>query len=234
MKRAILILLDELKGKLSGYAVLLQYRYMNLCVKAEPSSLLSFSVVDNEGSVFDIEKVAGVMQKNDYQFEIVPHNDEFLFPICKAIMQTHPEFKQKVIVAEEEDKVFLDDSEERHIICTMPDVDNDRRKLLIGAVSTLYDDCGMQLDKAKGEYTTRLLSKMVGQSPSDIDEAKDALEKLYDRHKSIVKKYKENKEKEIEDAYQRWLAGKEEKDQKQLEQNEAMGEKAAKTLNLEH
>ena len=35
MKRAIKLIIGEMEGKLNGYAVLLNYRYMNLCVKVE-------------------------------------------------------------------------------------------------------------------------------------------------------------------------------------------------------
>ena len=234
MKRAVVLLIDELKSKLGGYAVLLQYRYMNLCVKAEPASLLTLTVVDNEGESIDIESAAFVMQKNDFQFEVVPKEDELLFPICKAFMNSHPEFKQEVIDSEEKDRLHIDDNEEKHVIITMPEVDKNRYDLLMNSISTLYDECGVQMDKAKGVYTTRLFEKMQGEAPSDIDEAKEALDKAYDQHKDIIKGYRETKEKEIEEAYQRWLTKQEEKEQQQHEKDEAKGEQAGMSFNFEN
>ena len=234
MRRAVGTLLGERKNKMGGYAVLLQYRYMNMCVKAEPASLLSLEVIDREGERLDIEKAAFVMQRNDFQFEVVPKEEEFLFPICKAFVQAHPEFKQEVIKSADEDRLHIDDKEEKHIIITMPEVDKNRRDLLMDGVSSLYDECGMQLDKTKSDYTVRLLSKMEGESPNDVDEAKENLEQAYNQHKDIIKTYRENKEKEIEEAYQRWQKKQEEKDKEQQDKHEAMDEKAAKTLNFDN
>ncbi|MBO7419389.1 MAG: ribosome recycling factor [Bacteroidaceae bacterium] len=234
MRKAVVTLIGEMKNKMGGYAVLLQYRYMNLCIKAEPASLLSLEVVDGEEEKHIFEETAFAMLINDFQFEIVPKENELLFPICRALMKTHPEFKQEVLTAEKEDRLNIDDEEEKHIIVTMPEVDKNRRDLLMNAVSTLYDECGVQLDKAKGDYTNRLLSKMAGESPNDIDEAKNSLEDAYNQHKDIIKTYRENKENEIEEAYQKWLTKQEAKEQEQQEKDEAMGEKAAKSLNFDN
>ena len=70
MRKSIETLIDEMKTKMSGYVVLLQYRYMNLCVKAEPAALLSFSVTNEEGEECEFEKVASASLANKYQFEI--------------------------------------------------------------------------------------------------------------------------------------------------------------------
>jgi len=49
MKKAIEILIRELDSKLGGYAALLNYRYLNLCVKAEPVALLPVVIEDKDG-----------------------------------------------------------------------------------------------------------------------------------------------------------------------------------------
>ncbi|MCR4766198.1 MAG: ribosome recycling factor [Bacteroidaceae bacterium] len=233
MRKAVKTLIEEFKAKVGGYAVLLQYRYMNLCVKAEPASLLSLEVVDSEGETMGLEQAAYVLQVNDYVFEVVPKDEELLFPICKAFIQSHPEFKQDVITSKEEDRLNRQDEEEKHVLLTMPDVDKNRYDVLMNAVSTLYKECVVQIDKAKNVYVIKLTSKMEGESSKDIDEAKDTLEAEYKKHKDLVKEYRETKEKEIEEAYQRWLTKQGEKDIEQQEMNESMGEKVTKTLNFD-
>lgn len=233
MRRAVEILLGEMKGKMSGYAVLLQYRYLNLCVKAEPAALLSLTVIDSEGDKHDIEKVATSTLKNEYQFEIIPNEERLVYPICKALMKSHPEFKQEVIKAEEKDRLNPQDDDEKHIICTMPEVDKNRYDLLMDTVSSLYNECSVQLEKAHGVYAARMASKMAGQSVGDIQEAKDAVEEGYEQHKEIIKQYKELKEKEIEDAYQRYLSGKEADEQQQQEQDAAHNEQAGMSMNFD-
>ena len=44
MKRSIISLYEAMEDKLSGYVSIANYRYMNLCVKAEEVSLLSVRV----------------------------------------------------------------------------------------------------------------------------------------------------------------------------------------------
>ena len=45
MKRAIISQYDQLKGRLGGYAAMLNYRYLNLCIKAEQASLVPVKVM---------------------------------------------------------------------------------------------------------------------------------------------------------------------------------------------
>ena len=234
MRRAVEILLGEMKGKMGGYAVLLQYRYLNLCVKAEPAALLSLTVIDSEGEQHDIENVATSTLKNEYQFEIIPNEEGLVFPICKALMRSHPEFKQEVIKAEENDRLNPQDDDEKHIICTMPEVDKNRHDLLMDTVSALYDECLVQLEKAHGVYVAKMTSKMAGQSAGDTQEAMDAVDATYDQHKDIVKQYKELKEKEIEEAYQRWLTEKQEQEEQQQEEHAARNDQAGLSMRFDN
>ena len=70
MRKAIEILIGEMESKLGGYAGLLNYRFLNLCVKAEPVALISVVIKDKEGDTRNIEDVARTMLINKYQFEI--------------------------------------------------------------------------------------------------------------------------------------------------------------------
>ena len=98
----------------------------NLCVKAEPAALLSLTVTDIEGNVYNIEDVADTMIPDDFSFEFVPKEMEMLPFIQKGIAETHPEFKQEVIKPKEDNHFFVADTAEyeleRHIVCKMPEV----------------------------------------------------------------------------------------------------------------
>jgi uncharacterized protein (DUF927 family) len=87
-------------------------------------------------------------------------------------------------------------------------------------VDTLYDQCKAKLDANHASYKTRLTAKLVGASESDIKEAEDELEEVYKMHDDTCLQYKEAKVKEIEEAYQRYL---DERKQRQ----EAADERAA-------
>ena len=198
-------------AKLTGHAALLNYRYMNLCVKAEPAALLSLTVTDIEGNVYNIEDVADTMIPDDFSFEFVPKEMEMLPFIQKGIAETHPEFKQEVIKPKEDNHFFVADTAEyeleRHIVCKMPEVDNNRHDVLKESVKTLYNDCMVEIDKVKVKYTELLAEKSKELPQNEADEAKDKLEELLKQYSEICKTYRDNKVNEIDESLQDWLAG---------------------------
>ena len=223
MRKSIEALISEMKSKMSGYAVMLQYRYMNLCVKAEPAALLSFTVTDDEGEETNLEEVASAGLANDYQFEIYPNDPKMVFAICKGIKEAHPEFKIDTRTEESDEEP---EENQVVIVCTMPEVNKDRHDLLIEGVDTLYDQCKAKLDANHATYKTRLTAKLVGSSEDDIQEAEDELEKVYKTHDDICLEYKEEKVKEIEEAYQRYLDEQKKKQDAADERAAARGENA--------
>ena len=212
--------MGEMDGKLSGYAAMLNYRYMNLCVEAEAAALVPITITDIEGNVYNIEEVADCMQPNQFAFEIVPRRMPMLPFIQKGIAETHPEFKQEVIIPKDEDRFYMsgtvDYDSERHILCTMPEVDDERYKLLTETVKALYDECMVEVDKIKTKYTQMLADKSKDLPKDEADEAKTEQEKLMNQYSEICKTYRDNKEKEIEDAHNNWVADEAEKHLKQM------------------
>jgi ribosome recycling factor len=209
MRRSIKILLDEMDAKLTGHAALLNYRYMNLCIKAEPMSILSLIVTDIEGNAFNIEEVADTIQRDDFSFLFVPKEMEMLPFIQKGIAETHPEFKQEVIKPEGDDHYFYPDTpeydEERHLVCTMPEVDDNRYDALKQSVKALYDERKVEMDKIKAEYTQTIADRTAELPKDEADEAKNRLEELCNQYSDLCKQYRDNKEEEIEEAHQNWL-----------------------------
>lgn len=197
-------------AKLTGHAALLNYRYMNLSIKAEPAALLSLIVTDIEGNTYNIEEVADTMIPNDFSFEFVPKEMEMLPFIQKGIAETHPEFKQEVIKPQDDEHFFVANSadydKERHIVCTMPEVDNNRYDLLKQSVKALYDERMVEMDKIKAEYTKTLSDRTADLPKEEADEAKNKLEELFKQYSDICKTYRDNKVKEIEESHQNWLA----------------------------
>ena len=194
MRRSIETLIDEMKTKMSGYVVLLQYRYMNLCVKAEAAALLSITVIDEEGEEKDLEAVASAALGNEYQFEIYPNDKKMTYAISRGIKEAHPEFKIDIRTEDDGNASEEDDDQEKVIVCTMPEVNKDRHDTLMDGVGTLYDQCKAKLDANHAIYKARLTAKLVGSSDEDIKEAEDKLEEVYSKHGEIAQQYKENKE----------------------------------------
>ena len=233
MKKAIKLLIGEMEGKLNGYAVLLNYRYMNLCIKAEPLSLIPIVIKDDEGQNINLEEAAGTMLLDKYTFEICPFNQKLIFNICKGLQLAHPEFKQEIIKAAEENMLSNDpDEDEHHIICRMPEVNDDRRDVLMDGVKTLYDECMVEVNRVKGEYTPRMAQKVVGLPEDEVEEAKNALEDRFNTYKNLIDGYRTNKEKEIEEAYQRWLNERSEQSRQRQEDDATHGNDKARAYNM--
>lgn len=230
MRKSIETLIDEMKTKMSGYAVLLQYRYMNLCVKAEPAALLSISVIDEEGEESDLESVASACLANDYQFEIYPHESKMVFAISKGIKEAHPEFK--IDVKSEENSNDSGEDENKYILCTMPEVNKDRHDTLLDGVNTLYDQCKGKLDTNHTVYKSRLTAKLLGGSEEETKEAEDKMEEVYNKHDEICLQFKSDKIKEIEEAYQRYLTEQANKQAEADEKAAARGENAGQAFNI--
>lgn len=233
MKRAIKLIIGEMEGKLNGYAVLLNYRYMNLCVKVEPAALVPVAITDNDGQSRTFEEVAGAMSIDEYTFEICPFDQKLIFNICKGLKLAHPEFKQEIIKAAEEDMLSDDpDEDERHILCHMPEVNDDRRDVLMDGVKVLYDQCMVEVNRVKGEYTPRMAQKVIGLPEEEIDEATNALEERFDLYKNLIDQYRANKEKEIEDAHQKWLNERSEQARQRQEDAATHGDDKAHAFNM--
>ena len=228
MRRSVMNVLADAKAQLSGYAALLNYRFMNLCVKAEAPALLSVTVEVGNNSL-DLEKTA--MARNapgrDDQFEIYPLDHSLFFAISKGIKKAHPEFQ-----LEEKSIEGSEDEEDKFILATMPVVNKDRRDALMNGVSALSDECKVNMDVAYSKYLGQIMTKLVGAPPQEIDEAKDEMQSLYDEHSKLCKEYREEKEKEIEEAYQRYTTEQSEADAKQQENDASHGRDKALSMRM--
>lgn len=227
MRITIETLIHEMESRLGGYVTLLVYRYANLCVKAQPLSLLSAQIIDDEMGEMKLEQVAGVMLLDEYHLKLVPFDPRFNFPLCKAIKLEHPEFKQDLVKPENGEE------DERILILTMPEVNKDRRDVLIDSVNVLFDGCKAKMDKTSAEYRLKLEKKIVTLPTDDErNEAKDALDSSIKNHQGIVDKVKEDKVKEIEEAYQRYLDEQTSKRNQADEKAAARGESAGRQMRV--
>ena len=227
MKQTILNYLDEAQKKMSGYAALFNYRLMNLCIKASPEALLPIEV-EYKGSNLPIEDVA--LARNapgrEDQFEIYPKDRDYLIPILKGMKVVHPEFKielKDIEQSEEEEK-------DQFILATMPEVDDVRHEVLTDAVGALSDECDGKIQAVFTYYSGQIAIKLAGAPPDEVNEAKDALQEVFDNHKDICKQFRDAKEKEIEDAYQLFQAQKAEKQAQLAEKQAALGEQAGQQM----
>ena len=180
MKREIIKEFDMLGDALSTLNAQFAYRLMNLCVKAEPVSLLSIEAMIYDG---DIPALA------------------------QAIFKDHPEFKQEfktmqVDVSTEEGKSDMQDV--HYINVTMPEVDDNRYDVLKNGVKGAYDENKAQMEAVSAKYDAKLAELSAGESDEDVKKLKAARDKQtktwYDQRDAIYN----DKLKQIEDAHVKW------------------------------
>lgn len=231
MRITVYKLLQEAQQKMNGYAVYMNYQFMHFGVKAEPAALLSVEV-EVGGERMNLEDVADVAIPQDDQFALIPKEQDFLFDICKAVAQAHPDYKirQKSINGEEEDS--LDGEEDRYVLCTMPKVNDDRHDVGMNYVKAIYEEMTAKIDTTHAAYGAEIIKQLASAKPEEIDEAKEELQKIYDQMKDICKSYREEKEKQIEEAYQDYLKKKAEAEQAESERQAARGEDKSSKLDL--
>lgn len=184
--------------KMSGYLTLLHFRYMNLCVKSEPASLMPVTI-SFLGEDKNIEDVAQVGQPDDFHLAVVPENKNMTDLIVQSIFLAHPEFKlaRKTIGSGEEATEYLE--------YEMPEVDKNRRDLLNEAVKSLHDEAKVRIDEVHAEQKADL-AEYIKEPSSDLDEANEELDRLHDEYIIKVHELRNTKVQEVEEGYQRYLS----------------------------
>lgn len=206
MKRALSSQYDQLYEKLKGYVAMMNFRFINLCVKAEPASLIPVKV-NIEGTERNLEQVAMTAKKDDYRFWIVPKCDDDKESICLGIAKVHPEFRQKW------GKLTIDglgqDGEGRdvdYLELTMPEVDDKRHDFLTDAVDMCHQECKALMEAAVNKARAEIGILAAGETEEDIDSIKKAVDKLNKDCEEHRDKLRDKKLKDIEDAYRNWLS----------------------------
>ena len=208
MKRSVLHDYNQLEEKLTSYVAMLNFRFMNLCIKAEEASLLPINVII-EGANKKLEQVSLIAKKDEYSFMVIPHIDGELKDVAQGIAMTHPEFKQDVeslhIEAHDAEGNPMD-RDVPYILLTMPEVNDDRYDFLKQAVDTFYQECKTLMDKATAQAKGQIAMNIIGEPEEDVDGMNKAVDKLKEDKDKQRDKLRTEKLQEIEEAHNKWLA----------------------------
>ena len=177
MKIKISNVLIETQERLLGFVTEMSYGYAQLCVKADPSSLLGFEeTVD--GKTCKMEELARVLvhdeEGDDDKIDLYPIEIGYIQTLITGMMKVHPEFKitmEKYEEAEEDDE----SPELKFIRLTMPKVNKERRDFMLTAIDALDTYCKGRLEKMRVKYSAQLTKVCLGEKPEAVDEAKRCL-----------------------------------------------------------
>jgi len=188
--------INNMEKRMAGYQYLLNYRYQNLCVKAEPSAFLPVTV-NATGTDQNIEDVADVMNLDDFHIAILPKMTNCLNEIHQGVLNAHPEFLMSI------GQTDKNDPDTQYLVYEMPKVNKDRYEFLTEAVKSLHDECQLRLDEAQGEEKAGFADLLVN-NPDELKPANDEIDKLHKTYSENIQELLEKKNQEIEEAYQRW------------------------------
>ncbi len=236
MRKVVFNLLKEAQQKMSAYAAYLNYQLIHFSVKAEPAALLAVTVHLNETDL-NLEEVADVALPEENQFALIPKDQAYLFPICKGIGAVHPDYKIEQKSMQEEQgtdsgEASSEEGEDKYILCTMPAVNKDRHDAGMEYVKTVYDETLSKIEATQGAYTAKITQQLANAKEEEIDEAKDELKKLHDQHLDLCKSYREEKEKQIEEAYQQYQQEQAAQESAEQEKHAAHSQAAGKQFHL--
>ena len=230
MKRAVGTQLEQLKAKANGYVALMKYRFANLCIEADPYALLSVEV-EVEGEKKKIEEVAKVAVHEKYHFIVEPLYEEDFFAVGKAVMETHPEFKQEI---KSFDGYAEEDPEGKFLFYTMPEVNKERHDALLQAVDAFYGECQQKMDVAKQTSITQLAVLQADASPEEIEKTTDMVNDIMKQYNDFRDSTRDTKKQEIEDAYADYQKRQAEKQAQESEKQQEQGNPLQMNLNPEN
>lgn len=214
MKVKISSVLISTQERLLGYITEMSYGYAQLCVKADPSSLLSFEERIEEKK-YKMEEMARIVvhdkEGDDDKIDLYPIEPAFITLLITGMVKVHPEFH--VSVETDEDAEPGDDSPQlKFVRLTMPKVTKERRDFLLSAVDMLDNRCKVRHGEMKVKYSAELTKVCIGEPPAAIDEATSTMDKLMSHYDEMRRQMTEKKKEEIENAYQRYLREKAKED----------------------
>jgi len=234
MRRATVNEYNKLADKLANHVGSMKYRFMNLCVKSEPVSLVSVEVLI-EGKFKKLEDCCKVSKDDDYHFKLFPQYDDDMQAIMMGITRAHPEFKQEVktISVTVPDGAGKDtDYKVKYLELTMPEVDDERYDLLTDSVKVIYDSCKAQMERANIRSKAVFASLAPGETPENLKLLDDELDKLNKQWNEHRDKQRDAKLDEINEAYNRWLSHMGQQEIARMEDEDAHGDGTAMRMRM--
>ena len=211
MNTIIISQIDEARKRMSGYIALLNYRYMNLCVKADVAALLPVSVYV-DGEELNIEEVANVNMPDEYQLGVYPKEANDLQAIIQGIYEAHPEFKMEMKSMD-----GGEDEASKYVLYTMPEVDKNRYDFLMNGVKGLHEECLARIDAVYANYQARFAELLVNASAEDASDVNKALEDAYDKCINMTDELLNKKQQEIEDGFTKYVKDREQKKEEEFD-----------------
>ena len=212
MNQKALNIISELENKLKTQGFQLVYCYKNICIKSDPTSLLSV-VVDDGFEERKLEEVAYIAlpEDNKFKMEVYPKYDFLLEEIALSIKDQHPEFKLEILKEEKPESSDEDeynvggDGDSFYLELTMPPVNKKYHDLATTYVKNAHDAIKTSMSVDYTAYSAKVAFALEGDGEKSAKQVKDVLEEVKGKYEKLVDDQQKEKLDEIEEAYAKWL-----------------------------
>ena len=120
----------------------------------------------------------------------------------------------------------------RYILLTMPEVDDDRYDVLKDGVKACYEECKARMEVLNRKADAKFAELTIGDTDEDVEKLKAAREKLNDQWYGHRDKLYNEKLQEIEEAHNKWLAERDEKERKRMEDEATHNDDVALSMRM--
>ena len=124
------------------------------------------------------------------------------------------------------------EADARYILVTMPEVDDNRYDVLKDGVKLCYEECKAKMEADNMKADAKFSQLIIGESDEDIEKLKKEREKLNDQWYGQRDKLYNEKLQEIEDAHNKWLAERGEREQERMEYESSHSEDVAHSMKM--
>ena len=228
MDEKILIIADQFSSRVEKRLMRMNLSFSDLCIKAEPASLVSAEVPSGSGTVH-LENAADVVIPEWNQFLLAPHEGYDIGSVATGVLERHPEFRQEMkLMKKSADK----DDMAQVLYLTVPEVDKARHDVLLEGVKTLTDAFNVQVDSEAAAATVKIAPYLLTATKEDQDEAKKMIADRSDDYKKQAGESADRKKKEIEEAYQKYLEAQAERQSVMDEAQQALNPEVTEKMKM--
>lgn len=206
----------DLTTKLDAYTRLIDFRYKNMLVKADPMQMLPVEVEVPGNGMVNLEEVATLGITSDDQFTVFANDPILMTQIQRAIFKVHPLIKQELYIPNvdktNEDLMNMMDAAEsvighkpepvKGLLLTMPPMTKERRDFVKNAVDGLQKQTKARFLKTLEDAKMMMAAEVVVYEPDRVDEGADKLEAKHDEMWKGIEDMTEEFLKEVNERYE--------------------------------
>ena len=201
MNSDIVALCELYERRISNAASLIRFQLANLCIVADPLSLLELRVYFALEE-HNIEDVAYVLKPEWNILQILPKEAALdINEVVEAVKDVHPEFEQSFVQVK-----MSEDSDETRMMLNlkMPPVNKERHDVIVKGADAVQKTFETEIVAEKAMILAQLALTVDNVSKEDQDAMNKTLDETTEKYKKAVADDVDKKKKDADEAYEKW------------------------------